>query len=986
MKKCVSAVVLALLLGSPALAQTTGSINGTITDNTGAILPGVRVTATSPAMMGSQVAVTNEQGQYRFPSVPPGTYVLKFELPGFATVNREGIIVTLGFAATVPIQMALANVAETVTVTGESPVVDVKNTNIQTNITKEMLDNIPNSRDIWTVIGQSPGFMVTSFDVGGSRAGTQTGYSAFGYSGQVRVQVDGVNTTEGTGGAGFYYDYGSFQELQLTGDGADASATTPGVQLNAVIKSGGNRFKGDLYYDYENKDFQGRNVDDGLRRLGVGEGQRILLYRDPNVSFGGPIKPDKMWFFTSIRDQRTGVTVDGFPVENPGGFFFETRLTNVTYKLNYQLSQNNRLGHYIQWGRKFQPHRGAGSTAYLDAPFRQDSWSWAANVDWNSVVSDKFFFNTRYSTFGYDWPNKAYGINGEVGTNLRQRMEEDATGNEAGGDSQDQNDRKRHQFDFEGTFFKDNFIRGNHALKFGLISEWETQVFTDFGFKDDVNLLFDSPDGAPDFTTPFRVTVRNTDRRTANSSWHHGLFLTDQWQLHDRLTANVGVRWDYYSSYFPDEEILPGPYRDFFYAGAPLPISVDPFSHALAPTPFGETFTIPGVSGIRRHSSVAPRVGFAWDLLGTNRTVIKFNWGRFYHNTGTASSGINPAGSLTATFDWADRNGDKQFQLGTDSSNTELGRFRSSSGGTLDVVDPNIKHTYTDSTSLWLEHELVRDIGLRVGYTYKNDGNIAEDVELARLGSLFTREVSVADPGPDGIAGNADDGPDFIIYDIPPGVANPQSQEITRTVNGIIVVDRAFDITVTRRMRNNWSLMTNFLYNWDRDRGFVQNPNEERFNDNTVTLWAFKVVGTVRAPWGIVVSPSLRHQAGDPLARNVSATRGVDLVTGQTRNLTVTRTYQAERQGAYRENNITIFDARVEKRFRLRNRLANHEVGLFLDVFNINNSNASQSADSTVGRRTVTLSTGEVVNYQRFLRPTGVLSPRIVRLGVKYVF
>ena len=175
----------------------------------------------------------------RFPSVPIGTYP-KCKLAGFSTIIRDGIIVTIGFTASVSVQLKVATIAESVTVTGESPIVDSKNTNIQTNITKDMLDAMPNSRDIWTVIGQAPGFMVTSFDVGGSRAGTQTGYSAFGYSGQVRVQVDGVNTTEGTGGAGFYYDYGSFQELQLTGDGADASATTPGVQLNAVIRSGGN--------------------------------------------------------------------------------------------------------------------------------------------------------------------------------------------------------------------------------------------------------------------------------------------------------------------------------------------------------------------------------------------------------------------------------------------------------------------------------------------------------------------------------------------------------------------------------------------------------------------------------------------------------------------------------------------------------------------------------------------------------------------------
>jgi hypothetical protein len=841
-----------------------------------------------------------------------------------------------------------------------------------------MLKDIPNSRDIWTVIGQSPGFMVTSFDVGGSRAGTQTGYSAFGYSGQVRVQVDGVNTTEGTGGAGFYYDYGSFQELQLGADGNDASAAVPGVQLNAVIKSGGNKFKGDVYYDYENKHFQGQNITDELRRVGVTEGTRILLYRDPNLSLGGPIKRDKFWFFTSFRDQRTGVTVDGFPVENPGGFFFETRLTNVTYKLNYQLSQNNRLGHYIQWGRKFQPHRGAGSTAYSDAPFRQDSWSWAANVDWNSVVGSKFFHNARYSNFGYDWPNKAYGINGEVGTNLRHRIEENSTGNDAGGDSQDQNDRLRHQFDWTATYYKDNFVRGDHALKFGMVTEWETQGFTDFGFLDDLSLLFNSPSGAPDFTTPFRVTLRNTDRKQVNSMWHHGLFVTDQWEITSRITANVGVRWDYYTSYYPDQEILPGPFRGYFYAGEPLPNG-----HTRPRTPYADTMTIPAVHDIRTHSSFAPRVGFAWDVFGTGKTVAKFNWGRFYQNTGLASAGINPAQSLTATFGWNDAvsaggNGDRQFTM------NELGNFVSSSGGTTSRVDPNIKHTYTDSTSVWLEHELFRDVAARVGYTYKSDGNNSVGVQLARLYSLYTNQFLVSDPGPDGIVGNGDDKDPFLVYDIPSPV--PTSVTETRTVDGIIVVDRALDLTVTRRMRNNWSLMTNFLYNWDRDRGYPQTPNAERFNDNTVTAWAFKIVGTYRGPWGMVMSPSLRHQSGDALSRIVQATRGINLATGAVNQaINLSLNYEAERTGDWREDNITIFDARVEKRFRLKNRLANHEVSLFFDAFNIANSNASQSADNITGRRTTTVH-GVPVEYARFLRPTGVLSPRIYRLGFKYTF
>src|SRR4030095_6896029 len=139
---------------------------------------------------------------------------------------------------------------------------------------------------------------------------------------------------------------------------------------------------------------------------------------------------------------------------------------------------------------------------------------------------------------GYDWPNYPYGINGEVNSNTRRRMTDNLTGNTAGGAAGDQNNRLRHQFDWTATLFKDNLIRGNHALKFGMVSEWETQEFTDYGFLDRPTLTVNSPVGSPDFTTPFRVTLRNTDRLEINSSWHHGAFLTDQWQISSRVTAN----------------------------------------------------------------------------------------------------------------------------------------------------------------------------------------------------------------------------------------------------------------------------------------------------------------------------------------------------------------------------------------------------------------------------------------------------------------
>ena len=950
-------LVLLVPIAAVAWAQTTGSINGTVADNTGAVLPGVTVTASGPALMGVQTAVTNETGAYRFPSLPPGNYRLQYELSGFSNVVREGIVVNLGTTATINVQLQLATLQETVTVSGVSPVVDVTNSNVQTNFTQETMANLPNARDILSLIGTAPGMMVTRFDVGGSRAGTQTGYSAYGYSGQVRVQVDGVNTTEGTGGAGFYYDYGSFEEIQLGTDGNDASAATPGTQLNAVIRSGGNQFRGDAYFDYENEALQGNNVDDRLRNLGIGTGTKILKYYDPNFSAGGPIKRDKFWYFGSYRHQNTGVTVLGFPADNPSDFEFETLLQNATYKLTYQLTPNNKIGHYIQIGRKLQPHRSASSTSYADAVYKQDSTSYAGNVDWNSVVSPSFFFNTRVAAFGYNWPNLPYGVNGELNQNLRHRMYDYESDNDAGASNPTRNDRRRLQFDWTGTHFRDQWAGGNHSIKFGLVSEKEGQIFQDEGYMDAVALLFRSTNGRPDFSVPYRVEIRNTPRLSENWAWHHGAFINDQIQR-GRVTLNLGVRWDYYSSHYPDQAILPSRFRDFFYAGAALPNG-----YRIDATPYAGSFTVPGQSGIERYSSFAPRVGLAWDLFGDGKTTIKTNFGRFYHNTGIESGAVNPAQAIRYTFAWNDRNGDRLFQ------DNEFGNFVSSSGGTTDEIDPDKRHTYTDSYSVWFERELANNLGFRVGYTHRNDGNNAADVQLNRVAALYTDQRTFNDPGVDGILGTGDDGDPFLAWDIPAGLI-PPSRTIERTIDDIIVQDRAFDVTLTKRMSNRWSLTTNFLHNWDRDRGFVQNPNQERFNDRTVTTWSWKAFATWQAPAGIVITPTVRHQSGDPRSRIVQA----GLRTG-------TLSYEAEGPTAYREENIWLVDTRVEKRFPFGRR----SVGVFFDAFNLTNSNAAEVQDSVVGRRSTTVD-GERISYQRFLRPTAILAPRIFRFGVKIGF
>lgn len=953
------ALALVFVSALPAFAQapTTGSINGTISDNTTAVLPGVTVTAASPAIMGVQTAVSNEQGQYRFPSLPPGTFKLTYELAGFSTIVREGIIVGVGFSATVNVQLAVATLQETVTVTGASPVVDVQNTHTQTSFTLDMIKSLPNARDIWALIAMAPGTAMSSFDVGGSGAGTQTGYDAYGRGGQVRVQVEGVNATENTGGTG-YFNYGSFEEVSIGTDSNDASMPTPGVQINAVVRSGGNQFKGDLYLDFENQSMQGRNVTDAQRRLGAGEGTRITTYYDPNLGLGGPIRKDKLWYFVSMRDQRIGTTITGFPTDKPSNFEFLTKLENLTYKVTYQLNQNNKFSQYAEVRRKLQPHRNASSTRYLDAVYKQESISAYGNAEWNRIVSPTFFFNLRASSWGYNWPNYAYGVNGELGKDIAIRRRDQASNNEAGGAFADRTYRRRWQVDWTGTLFKDDWIGANHGIKIGWLTEWETEKNLDDGYEDETRVVYNSTGGLPDFTTPFRVELYNTPKTNTNLLQHHGAYISDQITLGRGWTLNTGLRYDYYIVGYPDMDIRASRFRDFFYAGEPLPNG-----YSIRAT-FPE-FSVASRDVITYKRDLAPRFGAAWDIRGNGKTVLKANWGRYFNNPGPQGT-VNPIQTLTYTFNWNDLNRDRLFTM------NELGSFSSSTGGVSNTINPNLKQPYSDDISTFLEREIVGNVSARVGYVYKVSRNVSQNVQLDRVYGLYTDARIFPDPGVDGIQGTSDDGPTITAFDIPAGVAIPPSRTDTRTQPDIENWDHNFDMTITKRMSDRWALLGSFLYNWSHVKGRAQNPNEERFNEENLTNWAFKLFGTYRAPWGIVVNPVLRYQSGDNRDRRVQLT----LRTG-------TLEYKAEPVGAYREPNVTIVDISTEKRIPLG---GHRDLSVFLAAFNVMNANTATGQDNIVGTRTATLPSGERVSYQRFLRPTGILPPRIYRIGMKLSF
>src|SRR5688572_18386702 len=214
-----------------------GVITGRVEDSSGARIPGVTITLASLALQGERTLVTDEGGNYRFQSLPAGAFTVTYELPGFKTLVPQGISVQGGRTVTAAVVVRGATVAETVTVTGESPVVDLEQAKIGVNFSSAIKDNVVNARNYWALLSQTPGMKTTTPDVGGSTMGNQVGYRAYGLSGQVKIRLDGVDLTEDNDSGSMYGDYGSWEEVSVSAAGNGAEMATAGTAVNAVIRS-----------------------------------------------------------------------------------------------------------------------------------------------------------------------------------------------------------------------------------------------------------------------------------------------------------------------------------------------------------------------------------------------------------------------------------------------------------------------------------------------------------------------------------------------------------------------------------------------------------------------------------------------------------------------------------------------------------------------------------------------------------------------------
>ncbi len=944
----VLTLMLALAAAMPAWAQgggasSTGTIQGRVTDAQGAVLPGVTVTATSPSLIGQQTTVSSETGNYRFPAVPPGTYTVAFELAGFNTLRREGISITLGFTANLNVELTLATLQETVTVTGASPVIDTTSTRVQQNFKLEQLQSIPNGRDMWALLAVTPAVQMTRIDVGGNRAGTQTGYNAYGFTGQVRVLIEGINTTEGTGGAGFYFDYASLEEAFLGTSGQGAEMPNPGVQSQFIAKSGGNSFNGEYYLDWYNNALQGSNIPDEVIARGIREGSNeIDRYYDTAIQAGGPIKKDKIWWFGTYRKQFNAVAQPQFRFDQT----FDTQLWNAVGKGTYQINQKNKLIGYYQWGQKLQATRLPYATYFYNdvgSTNKQDSGSWVYKGEWNGTLTDKLYVEARYGEFGYYFPLTA-------NTEEQYFWRDTGLGEVTGGQQRWQLDRTRKQITGAATYFLDT-SKGSHTFKAGgeILREqgWEgyEQQFggdIDHQYANGVSstVVF----ALPTATEVGFLGAGRDGALTAQSALNvFGAFINDTWSV-GRLTVNGGVRYDRYSGYLPEQNQL---------AASVGPVSVQ-----------AQTFA---QQDLYTWNLFAPRIGGTFDLTGDGKTVMKANYGLFWHNPGVGvGSDANPnTTAKSATYVWNDLNLDKRWQPGEEGART--GQSLAGSIG----LDPDIEAPITHEVSVWLERQLTETMGIRGGYVGKTEANlIGQGIpgRDARNGA-YSVAFPFTDVGVDAVRGTADD-QILTLYGMPTSQAanfplNVFVENLPRQSRYDTV-----ELSLNRRYSNKWSASIGGAYTWSDDfpatvaNSYPRNPNLP--GQLNRTNWNLKATGSYDAAWGIRISPVMRHQSGLNYAREISVPASAATPFGLTMPASV---IYADDTQDNRQDNIWVFDVRAEKTVPMGSRM---RARLFLDFFNIANSSASE---------TITVTTG--TNYQR---PANILGPRTMRLGFRILW
>jgi len=1015
-----TAVALLVVLLLPAAAYAQAAITGVVKDASGAVLPGVTVEAASAVLIEKvRSVVTDDTGQYRIVDLRPGTYVVTFTLPGFSTVKREGIELSGDFVATVNGDLRVGNLEETITVTGESPIVDVQSARVQTVVDRDVLTAIPSSRGATGIQSLIPG-MSSNGDAGGITGGSggMAGFIHGARASDSRTLHDGINTGwAGANSNAAVSNVAGAQEVVLTTSGGLGEAETAGAILNIIPRDGGNQFSGTFAYSGATGSMQGSNYTDALRDAGLRSPQELIKVWEVNPMGGGPLKRDKLWFYASYREVYAENTIPGmfvnrnagdptkwlvdFDQSRPG--FTDSVTKNGIGRLTWQASPRNKisLSHSEQYDRQNKLGGGSATRTTEAQGMRYYTPGHIQTATWTSPFTNRLLLEAAWGNYLSRYANTAPRQDGTHNDALISIIEQCSAGCPNNGGIANliyrynlplQAGFERHQI---GTLAQmrasASYIPGSHSLKIGYqgnISHpsqgyFNTTPFTQYRFNNGIpNQLNQS--------AVYPGTVK------FQSNLNFMSFYAQDTYTRARLTLQVGVRYDGVGTHYPETSV-----------GGP--------DYQLMPT---RVVFAEGSTDEIHWKDITPRMAAAYDLFGNGKTAIKVNLGK-YLTALTASNSdadLQPGRriALNTTRTWTEGlNGGiagdyiPQCDLRNPAANGECGAMDNQNFG-KDVFtksfDPDLIHGWGKRTYNWelgisVQQELIPRVGVTVGYFRRSFGNFYTANNRLTTTADYTQfsiPIPVDSRLPGGGGGTVPG-----LYNLVPAMVGREdvySQlssnfgEMTETWHGVDVSVNARlrnGLTVQggtssgRRLQDNCAVRSALpeTYSWASTAGVqvarvltstggLANPYC-RVVEPFFTLTSFRGLATYVVPKiDLQVSGTWRSDPGPELAANyvvTSATAqpslGRPLSSG---NVTVNLVKPGTLYGA-RINNV---DMRIAKILRFRG----YRTQIGVDLYNLINTDV------------VTAYNNGYSPTGAWLTPTAILPARYARFNVQFDF
>ncbi|MGH9461949.1 MAG: TonB-dependent receptor [Vicinamibacteria bacterium] len=901
---------LVLLSATSAYPQRlTGSIRGVLKDTTGASLPGATLEVRSEALIGGpRATVSGDDGQYRFPALPPGDYQLTVSLAGFQTIQRSGLRVVVGSTVTEDVTLELAALEEVVTVLATNPVVDATRSSESTNYTQEFIENTPVTRySFFDLVNAAPGAAQTSYNepVRTAFFGSNTNENSY--------QLDGTDLTAPISGAAWPYPSPDvIEEMEILSLGAPAEyGNVQGAVINVITKSGGNELHGDFNAFFQTQGLTASNTEDQQDPLFREFPYHRAKYRDISAQLGGAVVKDKIWFYGGVQTYRDHSSQPGVDPQFPE----REEADRIFGKVTWQINSKNKLTGQLH----NDYYRIPGDVSFVRPPettVEETGDNPTPNVTWTSVVNDETYFDVRYAGFygndhgepvsgttsvpghydvgtGYYSVNTPYWYDGEIW---------------------------KSQFSGKVSHYADDFLgSGSHDFRFGVQFSTAGNDYRS-GFPGGV-AFYDY------YGEPYLAYYQTPYHYGANVK-SFGAFADDTWTIGERVSINVGVRYDRSTAENPDFPVLD---NDGNETGA----------------------TVTGLGHLFTWNVVSPRVGATFRLTEDGKTALRAHYGRYYQALITGPVGdLSPSISRISQRQWNPDTGEYE-EFFVINPSEEFG------------IDPNVKDPYTDQFIIGMDREILPDLGVNATFVYKrsrdflgqrNQGAVYEEIpfEDPLTGEIITVFNQVNDTN-------------LFLLTNPP--------DFNQTYRG-------FAVTATKRFSQGWSLIGSFTVskNEGLNSGSTESPSSDASSTDNFDfgrdpndlinadgiVWSdrtymFKVQAVYELPYDIALAANWQWFTGRPWVRQVQASL----------NQGIKEIFNEPNDGSRRVDDQNLVDLRVEKAFPVYGSL---RASVLADVFNVFNSDAALDVASQVGTQDV------------FGVPSTFVGPRRLQFGFKLSF